>query len=430
MYLKIKLFLLVSISFSFRYFHIESSFLGLNHSFFGLFDGYNGSTAAEKCSNKFYDFLRDELTLYTNRIDPEEPSESQQKEREDFVKQAIRNSFFKMDSYLLTGESESSKIRWSGTSATVCYIESDTLYVANSGSVRALFVKDDGSAISLVKDHTLKSKKERDRILKANGSISISSRTSTVNGLLSSTRGLGNHGDPILKTAIISSPSITVSKIDPNDQFLVLFTAGISDIFNDEEVMFLLEDIMPDASEIENLKEHFASRSQMKKEQVATRISGMDEVSFDENKESFHLGDQPIDNITDNEDITAHTTATVNAHDYAIGDKNTSISFEDKSFELDMPKRKGRLPHESKPCFLARALVERLVYSAILADTRENTSSMVILLHGCPINLYLLPNVKRKSLFLRDLPKKEIDSEKEGEYRKEGTFVMEKQLDE
>ena len=428
-----KICALVHISFSFRYFHTESSFLGLEHSFFGLFDGYNGSTAAEKCSNKFYDFLRDELILYTNSIDPEEPPESQVREREDFVKQAIRNSFFKMDSYLLTGESESSKIRWSGTSATVCYIESDTLYVANSGSVRALFVKGDGSAVSLVKDHTLKNKKERDRILRANGSISISSRTSTVNGLFSSTRGLGNHGDPDLKTAIISSPSITVSKIDPSDQFLILFTAGISDIFNDEEVMFLLEDIMPDASEIENLREHFSNRGQMQKEHVDTRISGMNEVSFDENKESVHLSDQPTHTITDKEDTAAYTTATVKVQDFANGGKNTAISFEDKCFELDTPKRKGRLPHESKPCFLARALVERLVYSAILADTRENTSSMVILLHGCPINLYLLPNVKRKSLFLRDLSKNEKgngkDNEKERESMKEG-IVMEKHLDE
>ena len=399
----------MTFSFTPRHIYKESSLSDFEQGFFGLFDGYNGVTAAEKCSKFFYGFLRDELMASSNMLNPDQMSNEDLKHREDFVKQAIRKSFLKMDSYLLTGEFESSKFRWSGTSATVCYIENDTLYVANSGNVRALFVKGDGSAISLVEDHTPNNKKERDRIRKANGALSFSPRSSMVNGLISSTRGLGNHGDPGLKSAVISSPNITVSKIDPNDQFLVLYTAGISDVFSDEEVMFLLEDIMPDTTEIENLREHFAKKSHVIGTEVNCQDSKVNELDIAKSEEILSVDDQPFDYDMSKEDtdIQRKVSITSDLND----DKIKSISFDENAERLDVSQRKGRLPNETKPCFLARALVERLVYSAVLANTRENTTAMVVLLHGCPINLYLLPNVKRKSLFIRELPKYERNNE-------------------
>jgi len=414
--------------FYFRYFYIENSFCNLDHSFFGLFDGYSGSTAAEKCSDMFYNFLRDELMLGLNTLHSEEMSQGELTNREDFVKQALRNSFVKMDSYLLMGKSESSKIRWSGTSATICYIEQSTLYVANSGNVKALFVKGDGSAISLVEDHTLENKKERERILKAKGNVSFGPRTSAVNGLFASTRGLGNHGDPLLKTVMVPNPSITVSKIDPSDQFIVLFTAGISNVFKDEEVMFLLEDIMPDASEIDNLREHLVRKKSIENGDMNSEISKMNEDTVPDYKETVDEGNRSIDFISSEEETAAQPTKTTES--YGLYDNDRLVSVEQKGYELDLPSRRARLKNESKPCFLARALVERLVYSAILADTRENTSAMVVLLHGCPINLYLLPSVKRKSLFFRELTKSIIDSEKDSVVNDEGDVVLGKMVDE
>ena len=413
--------------FYFRYFYIESSFGNSYHSFFGLFDGYSGSTAAEKCSDMLYSFLRDELMLGNDIFHSEEMTQDELANREDFVKQALINSFFNMDSYLLTGKSESSKIRWSGTSATVCYIEQNTLYVANSGNVKALFVKSDGSAISLVEDHTLRNKKERDRILKAKGNVSFSSRTSTVNGLFTSTRGLGNHGDPLLKTAMVSNPSITVTKIDPSDQFIVLFTAGISNVFDDEEVMFLLEDIMPDASEIDNLREHLVKKKSRENADMNSAIPKANEETVAENREIVDQGNGSIDSISCEEDAAAQSANTTES--FGIRGNDRLVSLEHGGYELDMPNRRARLKNESKPCFLARALVERLVYSAILADTRENTSAMVVLLHGCPINLYLLPSVKRKSLFLRELTKSVLNSENDIE-DDEGDVFLDKNFNE
>ena len=409
----------------FRYFYTESSLGDLDFGFFGLFDGHNGQTAAEKCSEKFYGFLRDELILCADNAS-EESTEGHHGNREDLVKQAIRNSFSKMDSYLLTGESEPSKVRWSGTSATVCYIERDTLYTANSGRVRALFVRKDGSAVGLLEDHTLDNRRERDRIRKATGATSLNSGTTHVDGLFSSTRGLGNHGDPALKAVVIPDPSIKVSKIDPSDQFLVMFTAGISDIFSDEEVMFLLEDIMPETSEIESLREHFVHKDQNEQEHQSLKISRNNQVLVDENETSLCGSDLAIHSTKGNENTAFQMMPSLPTTDLAIGAKSTSMSFDNIAFEVNTLNCKGRMSFESKPCFLARALVERLVHSAVLADTRENTSAMVILLHGCPINLYLLPNVKRKSLFLREVQ----ISENDRKHRNKGEITADKHCNE
>lgn len=385
----------------FRHLYNEDSFFDFGHGIFGLFDGYNGSVAAEKCAEYFYGFLKEELKFDSEIPNFDEMSESEEKQRNDFVKNAIKSAFSNMDLFLLTGEFESSKIRWSGASATVCYIENQTMYVANAGNVRALFVKGDGSAVSLVTDHTLKNKKERDRVRKANGSLAFSSKTSVVNGLISSTRGLGNHGDPNLKSAVISTPSITVCKINPEDQFFILYTAGISDVFDDDEVMFLLEDIMPDTSEIENLREHLMKKGHVEDN---ARESSTCQTETDITSRGFNenYGNQPTD-VTKERVDTGNTTPDLAASDLSV-DKNTAISFDQEHVEKHISTSTGWAQDETKPCFLARALVERLVHSAILADTRENTTAMVVLLNGCPINLYLLPNVKRKSVFQREVP--------------------------
>lgn len=391
------------IFFTSRHSYKEDTFYNSTHGFFGLFDGYNGAAAAEKCSSHFYDFLKGELKLGSNNVDFAAMSESEVKEREHVVKQAIRNSFSKMDSFLLTGESESSKIRWSGTSAAVCYIENDTLYVANAGNVRALFIKGDGSAVSLVTDHTLKNKKERDRLRRENGRLSFNEKVSMVNGLVSSTRGLGNHGDPNLKSAVISRPNITVSMIDPSDQFLVLYTAGISDVFSDDEVMLLLEDIIPDMAKIETLRKHIVEQSQEKD-------SFLNEPARDFIAEGQNVNENLKDEAADygkaKESFYAEDNGT-ECND-PIAEKSPVVSFHEKALEADTSSKLfGRMSNEAKPSFLATALVERLVYSALLADTRENTTALAVLLHGCPINLYLLPSVEKKSAFQRDLPKVE-----------------------
>ena len=54
-------------------------------------------------------------------------------------------------------------------------------------------------AYQISKDHSPHNPKEKARVVKAGGSISVGERDLCVNGALAATRGLGNHGDVALR---------------------------------------------------------------------------------------------------------------------------------------------------------------------------------------------------------------------------------------
>ena len=76
------------------------------------------------------------------------------------------------------------------------------------------------------------------------GTVSESERELRVNGVLSTTRGLGNHGDPALKRCVITEPYTTSVKIDQYAQFLILATHGVWEVFSEDEAAALLLQVM------------------------------------------------------------------------------------------------------------------------------------------------------------------------------------------
>ena len=80
------------------------------------------------------------------------------------------------------------------------------------------------------------------------GNISESERELRLNGVLATTRGLGNHGDPGLKKCVITEPYTTSVKIDQYAQFLILATNGVWDVFSEDEAAALLMQVLYMAS--------------------------------------------------------------------------------------------------------------------------------------------------------------------------------------
>lgn len=72
------------------------------------------------------------------------------------------------------------------------------------------------------------------------GTLSDSSKECRVNGVLMTTRGLGNHGDKKLKKCVLVEPYTTSVPIDQYAQFLVLATRGVWEVFSENEVASLL----------------------------------------------------------------------------------------------------------------------------------------------------------------------------------------------
>ena len=64
--------------------------------------------------------------------------------------------------------------------------------------------------------------------------------------MVKSTLGLGNHGDPYLKTSVVRIPVVNCLTLEDTDQFFILASNGVWEVFSEEEVILLLEDLIPD----------------------------------------------------------------------------------------------------------------------------------------------------------------------------------------
>ncbi|XP_031572715.1 protein phosphatase 2C-like domain-containing protein 1 [Actinia tenebrosa] len=332
--------------------------------FFAVYDGYNGAIAAEKCARYFHEILSD-------KIEPVYRSDSSHKEVENQIVTAFKETYDEMDKFLLFGVNENSRNRWSGCSALTCLLRGNNLYVANAGTVRAILCKGDGSVVQLSRDHTPLNKKERKRITK-NGQVSTSEKSILVNGLLSSTRGLGNHGDPSLKSVVIHHPDVKCVPLDESDQFLIFASNGIWEVFDEQEVLLLLDDIIPELD-----VKAVVRRMQKSRSNKASRSSGNTPGS-EKMKEN-----PPTSEPTDQNKHTDNLENFEPSEDIGKSLKDTPSSGRTISF----------IRREEKSVALAKALSERLVESALLAGCKDNVTVGVVLLKGCPLQMFLLPSI-------------------------------------
>ena len=198
-------------------------------TYFAVFDGYNGMTAAKQCADQFYQILKETVCDFNLKcIEDCQLSGN------------FQQAFDNMDKVLLYGANETSRNRWSGCSATTCMIMDDTLHVANVGNVKATLIKNDGSYETLTEDHTPANKKEKHRI-KTSGDIHKWSKTVWVNGVVSTTRGLGNHGDPLLKSSIINVPAVCCVPL-ANVEIILVASYGFWEVFDENEAVLLIKE--------------------------------------------------------------------------------------------------------------------------------------------------------------------------------------------
>ncbi|XP_067933715.1 protein phosphatase 2C-like domain-containing protein 1 [Watersipora subatra] len=200
------------------------------------------------------------------------------------MKAAFKMAYKLTDRVLAFGGDEKSRVRWSGCSAVTLILEnvSDNLtpialplsreqtdeaklavdvpadksktyeelrtvgrlHIANTGNCHAVLVRDNRPYL-LTKPHTYENTKERHRITSSGGTFSQSAREIRVNGISLTTRGLGNHGDPVLKALISVEPHCTTLAIDQYAQMLIIATAGVWQVFTPEEAAELLLQLLP-----------------------------------------------------------------------------------------------------------------------------------------------------------------------------------------
>ena len=364
--------------------------------FFAIYDGYSGSMAAEKCARYLSELLEIKVErIYQTSMKHENINEE--------ISVAFNEAFEEMDRILLYGVEEQSRNRWSGCSALTCLLRGNNLYVANAGNIRAVLCRGDGSIERLSDNHSPWDKKERHRVRKAKGDVSKSDKTALVNGVVKSTRGLGNHGDPNLKTSVIRTPFVNCLALEDSDQFLILASNGVWEVFSEEEVILLLEDILPEI-DVKAIVRRMHDRASALEEglpvpkwdEIPRRSKGIatpegNKVSVAERstEEISRMDIANKDTYSGNEEGHSRESTTKMDENKPIGESPVLLQPPAPLLRL----RGTMLQRNEKACALAKALSERLVEGSILAGSRDNITVAVVLLNGCPLQMFFLPTI-------------------------------------
>ncbi|EAR90069.1 protein phosphatase 2C containing protein (macronuclear) [Tetrahymena thermophila SB210] len=198
---------------------------------YGVFDGHGGQEVSSFVQKNFSEQLLNN-------------TEFQQK---DFTNALIQN-FMKMDE-LLRSEEGKAQLRdimkdksktdtTAGCTANVVLIHENTMYIANAGDSRTL-LSQNGIPKRLSEDHKPDNMKEYQRIREAGGDV----QNGRVNGNLNLSRALGdlqykkNFQIPQDKQLIIAKPDVTIHKITPDDEFILIGCDGIWETLSDEEII-------------------------------------------------------------------------------------------------------------------------------------------------------------------------------------------------
>ena len=191
--------------------------------YLAVFDGHGGEDCAEYCAQNFHSHILHHL------------------DREQDLGLVLEKSFLDVnksyDRWYHGKEEHLSRAASSGSTATVCLLQDNLhLYIGHCGDSRALLCRA-GQPRPLTRDHCPEDGAEAKRIKEAGGTIvSDSIGRTMVNGRLCMTRSIGDL--ELKKFGVTAVPEVrSVTVRHGKDQFLVMFSDGVSWVMQDREVV-------------------------------------------------------------------------------------------------------------------------------------------------------------------------------------------------
>lgn len=219
-----------------KYVYADDFLKSCNGLFLGIYQGYHGNYVAQLCYRELHkDIQRNLQSVWEAGLSVGD------------VSKIFQAAYRRIDRFQLVAEGENSWTRWSGCSAVTCLLVCDTLYVANEGSLRGLLIRENNTLKEVTSAHDLYNRKERVRVRGSRGVIVKTEKCALVNGVLATTRGLGNQGDWRLKVCVINKPRFRALKLREKDRMLVLASEGLWKVFNHREILCLLNKFLRDA---------------------------------------------------------------------------------------------------------------------------------------------------------------------------------------
>lgn len=180
--------------------------------FFGVYDGHGGDRAAEFVANNLH------LNIAASTED----------DYEDTIKDGVATT----EKKLLAKAQANDWI--DGTCAIFALLENNNLYVANIGDSRAVLSRNK-QALALSEDQKPDRDDEKDRIEAAGGKIKKWGVWRTPDSLAVS-RALGDYQHK-QNNYVIATPEITTTRLQSDDEFLILACDGVWDVMTNQEAV-------------------------------------------------------------------------------------------------------------------------------------------------------------------------------------------------
>ncbi|NWU95380.1 PP2D1 protein, partial [Upupa epops] len=417
--------------------------------FLGVVDGFYGVTAAETVAAELPILLLDQLartdSSYEKSKDEQQIMDSFRtvfnatyqererifsdklgKDRSDayaWVHKAYAKAFWRMDRLLRLGRNEVSKVRWSGCSAVTCLVEripseetggteeeerrhsegsthrllaetgrgaAGLLHIANTGNAHAVLCKN-GKSHCLSEEHSTSNAGERKRILHNGGSISTHEPHGLVEGYLRTTRGLGYHGDPVLKRSVIPVPHTISVRIDDTCQFLILASNGLWEVLDYNEVLALtLTTFTHYLTTYEPVKQNRASLCQCQNSMPLMEDNLKDSKATssqqDETEILYPSKDVFVSDSKGNFKQSHAAKELLTTASAAVCNPPPQLEEDTKTYPCHCKsKPAGTGPVSSQTLYHSAAsyISQQLVKTALAAGSRENITVLIALLNGC-----------------------------------------------
>ena len=322
------------------------------------------------------------------------------------LRKAIAQAFIKVDKDLATLTDEVSLVRWSGASATVGLVmpanrvQSDSidddsllLLIANLGNCHAL-VLENGEPVLLTEDHTVDNVRELKAISERGGKIKGIGSKKLVCGLLNTTRGLGNYGQPELRKAMSSIPFTNARLLGKDAQLIVIGTPGLWSVLSKSEISTIIvqtityccfKDKDPKSAASEWLSRTSSSLFKSLDAALAGSKSGNEKrrksVSFHQDSNGFEAKDQFVSGGG-----TVGSTVTIAKQKEAENLKPLKQSTEEMTLHDLISEESFVLPtsssssNQTTDVEVARVIALNLASAALLAGSQDNITVQVILL--------------------------------------------------
>jgi protein phosphatase 1L len=183
-----------------------------NSGFFAVFDGHGGARASAFAARVLHKLVCEKLKSCESAV------------------QALDIAFRQLDAEWLALAAKHNFD--DGSTGVAALVLDNVLYCANVGDSRCV-LSNRRRAVDMSHDHKPIREDEKQRIVGLGGKV-VHYGTWRVEGVLAVSRAFG---DRKLKKYVIAEPEIKIRKLDENDDFIILASDGVWDLFSSQEAV-------------------------------------------------------------------------------------------------------------------------------------------------------------------------------------------------